>query len=59
MADLDSLRYPVGRFVRLKTPIDRAARTALIDIVERTPARFRGLVTGRTDAQLDTPYRPQ
>ena len=58
MADLDSLRYPVGRFVRLKTPIDRAARTALIDIVERTPARFRGLVTGRTDAQLDTPYRP-
>jgi hypothetical protein len=58
MADLDSLRFPVGRFERLKAPLDRAARTALIDVVERTPAQFRTLVTGRTDAQLNTPYRP-
>jgi cephalosporin-C deacetylase-like acetyl esterase len=58
MADLELLRYPVGRFERLKAPLDRAARTALVDIVEATPARFRALVSGRTDAQLDTPYRP-
>jgi hypothetical protein len=58
MPDLDSLRYPVGRFERLKAPLDRAARTALIDVVERTPAEFRALVRGRTDAQLDTSYRP-
>jgi hypothetical protein len=58
MPDLDPLRYPVGRFERLKAPLDRTARTSLIDVVERTPARFRALVDGRTDAQLDAPYRP-
>jgi hypothetical protein len=56
--DLDRLRYPVGRFERLKAPLDRAARDAHIETLERAPARFRSLVTGLTDAQLDTTYRP-
>ena len=58
MDDLEQLRYPVGRFERLATPLDRATRAAHIDTIEQTPARFRSLVAGRTDAQLDTPYRP-
>jgi len=58
MTDLETLRYPVGRFERLTTPLDRAARTAHIDTIELTPARFRSLVSDRSEAQLDTPYRP-
>ena len=58
MTDLEQLRYPVGRFERVNAPLDRAARGALVDIIEQTPALFRTLTTGRTDAQLDTPYRP-
>src|SRR3954463_6328307 len=58
MTDLEMLRYPVGRFERLAAPLDSTARTALIDIIERTPSRFRSLVGDRSDAQLDTPYRP-
>jgi len=58
MTDLEQLRYPVGRFERVTSPPDRAARAALVDIIEQTPALFRTLTTGRTDAQLDTPYRP-
>ena len=58
MTDLEQQRYPVGRFERLKAPLDRPARTAHIDTIEQTPARFRSLVTGRSDAELDTPYRP-
>jgi hypothetical protein len=59
MTDLEQLRYPVGRFERLKVPLDRAARTAHIDTIERTPATFLSLTKGRTDHELDTPYRPQ
>jgi len=57
MTDLEQLRYPVGRFARLNAPLDRAARAALIDIIEQTPATFRSLVSGRSDGDLDTPYR--
>ena len=58
MTDLEQLRYPIGRFARLQAVLDRAARAAHIDIIEQTPAIFLSLTTGRTDAQLDTPYRP-
>lgn len=58
MTDLDTLRYPVGRFERLKAPLDRAARSAHIDTIESMPAGFRSLVAGLPDSRLDTPYRP-
>ena len=58
MTDLDRLRYPVGPFARLTAPLDRAARSGLIDTIERAPERFRALATGRSDRALDTPYRP-
>ena len=58
MSDLDKLRYPVGKFERVKPPLDPATRVALVRTIEDTPARFRSLVGGLSDAQLDTPYRP-
>src|SRR5947207_14028430 len=58
MDELETLRYPVGRFSRLTAPLDRATRSAHIDTIEQTPSKFRLLVRGLSDAQLDTPYRP-
>ena len=58
MPDLDSLRYPVGRFHPPTSPLDASARGALIDILERAPARYRALVAGRSDVELNRPYRP-
>jgi DinB superfamily len=58
MPDLDTLRYPVGRMPRRSEPLDRATRQQCIDAIEATPGRFRSLVNGSSDRQLDTPYRP-
>jgi hypothetical protein len=58
MPDLEQLRFPVGRFERSTAPLDAAARRAHIDTLEQAPARFRALVDGRSDRELDTPYRP-
>jgi hypothetical protein len=58
MTDLEPLRFPVGRFARIMGPLDRATRAAHIETIENMPARFRSLVTGRSEAELDTPYRP-
>jgi hypothetical protein len=58
MPDLETLRYPVGKFERVTAPIDRATRAAHIRTVEELPARMRSLTAGLDDAQLETPYRP-
>jgi hypothetical protein len=58
MTDIETLRYPVGKFPRRKEPLDAATRQSLLQSIEQTPTRFRALVAGLTDAELDTPYRP-
>ena len=58
MPDLEQLRYPVGRFERLRAPLDADRRRACIDTIEQAPARLRALVAGRSEDELDTPYRP-
>ena len=58
MTDLERLRYPVGRFERVTTPLDRATRDTHIATIERLPARFRALTGSLSESQLDTPYRP-
>ena len=58
MADLDSLRYPVGTFARPTAPLDDEERGTFIEEIARMPAGLRALVTGLSDRQLDTPYRP-
>lgn len=60
MAELDDLRYPIGRFsVPLAaTPAERAAgRAASIETLRRLPGLLHAAVKGLNDAQLDTPYR--
>jgi hypothetical protein len=59
MSDLEQLRYPVGRFERLKAPLDRAARDRHIETIAQAPATLRALTAGRSDVELDTPSRPQ
>ena len=58
MDDLENLRCPIGRFVRLTHPLDEAARSAAIADLEQAPDNLRRLVAGLGDAQLETPYRP-
>lgn len=54
MADL---RYPVGPFVA-PTSFSAADRATALKTLAELPARMRLACAGLTDAQLDTPYRP-
>jgi hypothetical protein len=56
-ADLEALRYPIGRF---SWNVDNVAahRDEWLRVIEATPAELRRVVSGLADAQLDTPYRP-
>lgn len=58
MTDLEKLKYPIGRLPRTAAPLDRSTREMHLETLEALPATFRSLVSGLTDAQLDTPYRP-
>ena len=51
------LRYPIGEF-SLPDPVARDQVDAWIDDIAALPADLRRTVTPLTDAQLDTPYRP-
>ena len=53
----DDLRYPVGKFARA-SEIDAATRSTLIAQIADAPGELAAAVQGLTDAQLDTPYRP-
>lgn len=56
--NLEELRYPVGRIPRNSAPLDARTRAEYLDILETLPATIRALVSGLSDAALDTPYRP-
>src|SRR5579872_2492151 len=58
MTDIDKLRYPIGPLPRVATPLDANTRGQHLATLEQTPARVRTLVSGLTDRQLETPYRP-
>lgn len=51
------VRYPIGRFAEV-TPATERVRRIAIDDIAALPSRMREAVAGLTDAQLDTPYRP-
>src|SRR5919109_4450802 len=55
---LEQLRYPVGRMQRSAAPLDVKAREEHLEILERLPGKLRSLVSGLSEAELDTPYRP-
>ena len=54
---MEDLRFPVGRFQR-PASLTPEQRRAAIEAVVATPTRLRAAVRGLSDAQLDTPYRP-
>jgi uncharacterized damage-inducible protein DinB len=51
------LRYPIGKLDR-KSHLSAEERRAAVDALAAAPRQLRQAVTGLTDAQLDTPYRP-
>jgi uncharacterized damage-inducible protein DinB len=51
------LRYPIGRS-DMRSPLTAGERAQRIDAIAVTPSQLRHAVTGLSDAQLDTPYRP-
>ncbi|MGB6484446.1 MAG: DinB family protein [Candidatus Acidiferrales bacterium] len=55
--DLETLRYPIGRF-SWDAGTGAASRDQWLRVIEATPAELRRAVSGLNDKQLDTPYRP-
>jgi len=55
---MEDLRYPVGRFQRPQS-LEPKQRRAAIDTIAEAPTKLRTAIAGLTDAQLDTPYRPE
>ena len=54
---MEDLRYPVGKFKYDGPPSEEQKKTFLNDIAA-TPVNLRAAVKGLSEAQLDTPYRP-
>jgi hypothetical protein len=50
-------RYPIGP-EPIFEPVTAATRQQYIDTVAELPAAIRAAVSGLTESQLDTPYRP-
>jgi hypothetical protein len=51
------LRYPIGPF-SFTPPVTASQRHEAIGAISAAPGRLRAAITGLTEAQLDTPYRP-
>ena len=54
---MDELRFPVGKF-SFPESVTASDLAQFLDQIAETPARTRAAVSGLSDAQLDTPYRP-
>ena len=54
---MPDLRYPIGKFANPGSLTD-ARRRECIDEVAAAPGALRQAVNGLTEAQLETPYRP-
>ena len=54
---MNDLRYPLGRFAH-DGPISDDQLTAWIGALDALPTQMRQAVDGLSDAQFDTPYRP-
>ena len=52
-AELDSLRYPIGRF----SAASAGSRAEQMETLRQLPSQLRQAVGSLSDSQLDTPYR--
>ncbi|MDY7094891.1 MAG: putative metal-dependent hydrolase [Acidobacteriota bacterium] len=55
---MNDLRYPIGRFEHSGAVTDEELE-GWIGHIEALPGQLAAAVVGLTDAQLDTPYRPE
>jgi uncharacterized damage-inducible protein DinB len=55
---MDDLRFPIGKFSHVPDPTPDQ-RLTWIRWIADAPAQLRQAVSGLSDAQLDTPYRPE
>jgi hypothetical protein len=55
---MTDLRYPIGKFSPTETLTAEQRQRCIREIAE-APAALRSAVAGLSDAQLDTPYRPE
>ncbi len=55
---MTDLRYPVGKFSYAE-PLHDEQKRKFVDDLAQAPANLRAAVQGLSDAQLDTPYRPE
>ena len=51
-------RYPIGKF-KYDGPPTPERRQELLNQIEQAPASLRTAVSGLSEPQLDTPYRPE
>jgi hypothetical protein len=51
-------RYPIGKF-HFDGPLNDDQRRNALDDIANTPANLRMAVNGLSEAQFDTPYRPE
>lgn len=54
---MEQLRFPIGAFKR-EDALDEVRRASLIGVLAQAPALLGQAVSGLTEQQLDTPYRP-
>src|ERR1035441_6870903 len=54
---MTDLRYPIGKF-KYDGHLTEDQKRTLLDEIAQTPVKLRAAVKGLSDAQLDTPYRP-
>ena len=55
---MTDLRFPVGKF-SYAGPLDEPQKQDCIDEIASAPENLRAAVKGLSNAQLDTPYRPE
>ncbi len=54
---MTDLQYPIGKF-HFDGSLGEEQKQKCIDDISRAPADMRAAVSGLSEAQLDTPYRP-
>jgi hypothetical protein len=58
MTPATDLRYPIGPY-EFGHPVSSEDRPLYLAQLAEAPAKLRAAVTGLSDTQLDTPYRPE